>query len=433
MWCMDTIKDVMKLKVSIKKLTGLYIGVLLICVLALVLPSMADKQEKDYWVEISSEKLESQGEYPYVSVEGNPYFVLDNFSESIVLNCIYNANAEQAWEDTLAQKRFAVSEEEITNLRILATGGTGEYGSDSWKRMLPYWMGCRSFLRLFLNVTDYMTIRGILQLIVYLLLAAALVLLADRTSWKQALCMGVAAVMMNLPTASSIMAQALMFMITFVSVIILSRSKEKKWWGYFFFVVGMISVYFDWFTFPVMTYCVPILAVLCIEEKENPENTCYLNHVFEKGVLWCLGYVLMLLSKTVISSIFAGNEAMSYFFGRVTSNAGVAGGNEESFITMTKEALLKCFNGILPFAFTGRKVMVIIMAVIVVIVIFQICRRKNLLLDGCIVFSGILVPVLWITVFRHFYEIHYWFGYRVLFSAVFAILLLIGRKEERKI
>ena len=146
MWCMDTIKKTIKLQVSIKKLIGVYIGVLLICVLALVLPAMTDKQEKDYWIEISSEKLESQGEYPYVAVEGNPYFVLDNFSESIVLNCIYNANAEQVWKDTLAQKRFAVSEEEITNLRILATGGTGEFGSDGWQRMLPYWMGCRSFL-----------------------------------------------------------------------------------------------------------------------------------------------------------------------------------------------------------------------------------------------------------------------------------------------
>lgn len=433
MWCMDTIKKIIKLQVSIKKLIGVYIGVLLICVLALVLPAMTDKQEKDYWIEISSEKLESQGEYPYVAVEGNPYFVLDNFSESIVLNCIYNANADQVWKDTLAQKRFAVSEEEITNLRILATGGTGEFGSDGWQRMLPYWMGCRSFLRLLLNVTNYMTIRGIIQMVVYLLAAAALALFADRTNWRQALFLGLAAAMMNLPTASSIMAQALMFMITFINVIIVSRSNEKKWWGYLFFAVGMVTVYFDWFTFPVMTYCVPMLAVLCIEEKDNSEETCYLNHIFEKGVLWCFGYILMLLSKTAISGIFAGNEAMSYFLGRVTSNAGVAGGNEESFIVMAKEALLKCFNGILPFAFTGRKVMVIIMAVVVVIVIFQVCRRKDLLLDGCIAFSGILVPVLWITVFRHFYEIHYWFGYRVLFSAVFAILLLIGRKAERKV
>ena len=126
MWFMDIIKETVSLKISIKKILLLFLIGCAAGILLLVLPAIVDSQEMHYQVEISSEKLEEQGEYPHVAIEDNPYFVLDNFSESIILNCIYNANAENVWEDTLAQKRFRISEEELTNLRVLATGGSAE-------------------------------------------------------------------------------------------------------------------------------------------------------------------------------------------------------------------------------------------------------------------------------------------------------------------
>ena len=435
MWFMDIIKETVSLKINIKIIVLLYLAVCAAGILLLVLPAMADSQEMHYQVEISSEKLEEQGEYPHVAIEDNPYFVLDNFSESIVLNCIYNANAENVWEDTLAQKRFRISEEELTNLRVLATGGSAEYGEDSFRQMLPYWMGCRSFLRLFLNVMDYMTIRGLMQVLVWALLVTAIVMAAGKTDQRFALFLGMSAIMMNLPVASSVMAQAAMFVIVFLNVIILTRSQNKKKWSYLFFLIGMISVYFDWFTFPVITYCVPMLTVLYMEWKENAgdRKAGYYTHlIFEKGVLWCLGYGLMLLSKTAVSTVFAGKSALAYFLGRVTTNAGMAAGNEESAVSMTAKALIKCFNGILPFTFAGRKLLAVVIILVAVLVIVQVYRRKSWIMDACIAFVGIVVPVLWIVVFHHFYKVHYWFGYRVLFGTVLAILLLIGRKEEMK-
>lgn len=435
MWFMDIIKEAVSLKISIKKILLLFLIGCAAGILLLVLPAIVDSQEMHYQVEISSEKLEEQGEYPHVAIEDNPYFVLDNFSESIILNCIYNANAENVWEDTLAQKRFRISEEELTNLRVLATGGSAEYGEDSFRQMLPYWMGCRSFLRLLLNVMDYMTIRGLMQVLVGALLVTAIVLAAGRIDQRFALFLGLSAIMMNLQVASSVMAQAAMFVIVFLNVIILTRSQSKKWWSYLFFLIGMVSVYFDWFTFPVITYCVPMLSVLCMEWKENAGDRkagYYMHLIFEKGVLWCLGYGLMLLSKTAVSTVFAGKSALAYFLGRVTTNAGMVAGNEESAISMTAKALIKCFNGILPLTFVGRKMLAVIVVLVLILVIVQVYRRKSWLMDGCIAFVGIGVPILWIVAFHHFYKVHYWFGYRVLFGTVLAILLLIGRKEEMK-
>ena len=372
MWFMDIIKETVSLKISIKKILLLFLIGCAAGILLLVLPAMVDSQEMYYQVEISSEKLEEQGEYPHVAIEDNPYFVLDNFSESIILNCIYNANAENVWEDTLAQKRFRISEEELTNLRVLATGGSAEYGEDSFRQMLPYWMGCRSFLRLLLNVMDYMTIRGLMQVLVGVLLVAAIVLAAGRIDQRFALFFGLSAIMMNLQVASSVMAQAAMFVIVFLNVIILTRSQSKKWWSYLFFLIGMVS------------------------------------------------------------TVFAGKSALAYFLGRVTTNAGMVAGNEESAISMTAKALIKCFNGILPLTFVGRKMLAVIVVLVLILVIVQVYRRKSWLMDGCIAFVGIGVPILWIVAFHHFYKVHYWFGYRVLFGTVLAILLLIGRKEEMK-
>ena len=82
--------------------------------------------------------------------------------------------------------------------------------------------------------------------------------------------------------------------------------------------------------------------------------------------------------------------------------------------------------------FVGRKMLAVIVVLVLILVIVQVYRRKSWLMDGCIAFVGIGVPILWIVAFHHFYKVHYWFGYRVLFGTVLAILLLIGRKEEMK-
>ena len=199
------------------------------------------------------------------------------------------------------------------------------------------------------------------------LLVTAIVLAAGRIDQRFALFLGLSAIMMNLQVASSVMAQAAMFVIVFLNVIILTRSQSKKWWSYLFFLIGMVSVYFDWFTFPVITYCVPMLSVLCMEWKENAGERkagYYMHLIFEKGVLWCLGYGLMLLSKTAVSTVFAGKSALAYFLGRVTTNAGMVAGNEESAISMTAKALIKCFNGILPLTFVGRKMLAVIVVLV---------------------------------------------------------------------
>lgn len=202
--------------------------------------------------------------------------------------------------------------------------------------------------------------------------------------------------------------------------------------NYLFLLTGVMTAYFDFLTYPLITLGVPLIFYLvldgnCLPEKQRSSWKNLILHTLS----WGIGYVGMWSSKWVIASVLTGENIIYDAFSQIAYRSGYFTERHSYYDTLKLNLGVCNTKVILP----------ALICVAACIVIFRIKKRivadrKRFPIVGAILFVS-LYPFLWYLFTKDHSCSHSYFTWRELGISVFGILTAgvagIGGLEEKTV
>ena len=202
--------------------------------------------------------------------------------------------------------------------------------------------------------------------------------------------------------------------------------------NYLFLLTGVMTAYFDFLTYPLITLGVPLIFYLvqdgnCLPEKQRSSW----KNLFLHTLSWGIGYVGMWSSKWVIASVLTGENIIYDAFSQIAYRSGYFTEKHSYYDTLKLNLGVCNTKAILP----------ALICVAACIVIFRIKKRivadrKRFPIVGAILFVS-LYPFLWYLFTKDHSCSHSYFTWRELGISVFGILTAgvagIGGLEEKTV
>lgn len=291
-----------------------------------------------------------------------------------------------------------------------------------------YWHGYLVFLRPLLVLFDYSMIRVILAIIGIISITTLIVLICKKINWINAIIflLGLFSICIWLVTKS--INEFLIFLVAFISsIILLLRYKKIKHIGLFFFVIGSVSSFIDLLTAPIVTLgLTTIIYFLLLQKEESLTIKESTKKILSIGVSWCLGYGLTWGAKWIIVELlFENKPMMSQVFTQIAYRRKLpnnAGGKaigiwnvfENNFKFLSRPILytigIGAFIFMIGFMFTRYKK--------------KINFKENL--KKCIPYvATFLFPIVWLIVIAQHSYIHAFFVYRILIISIVSLFTII--------
>ena len=279
-----------------------------------------------------------------------------------------------------------------------------------------YWHGYITYLRPLLFIYDYNLIRLVL-FAVHLSLSVAFIVLVNKKLGTLPTIAFVSAYVLSGSFVTPFSLQYFNVMtVTQVSGIVLLKSynflHKKGWITYFFLLTGIVTVYFDLLTFPVVSLGVNLVLLLLLDGKIG------IKQILLMTFMWCVGYAGMWILKWTIATIFTNENV----FVSAMQNADKRSGSAVEGVGITYLDVLKRNVG------RYRSKALLVPYIIIFLLSFvPIVKNRSLKINKkrtlCLVFICAL-PFMWYALLRNHSYVHSWFTFRTLIPAIIAFMLL---------
>ncbi|MSU08101.1 hypothetical protein FYJ84_03725 [Veillonellaceae bacterium WCA-693-APC-5D-A] len=374
---------------------------------------------------------EKSGDYPQW-LPGNLTTQLDNFTDTLMLqNCIYSEN--NAFEASfLNPRRIYTKDGQVKNLLLQLQDATGYVYTD-----YPiYWHGYIVVLKpllYFIDVSDLCLFNAALQLVLAIYFLHCL---NRKIGVFFALSYLLVYLLLNpISLAMSFQFSIMYYIMTISSIFMIKNFKrllERELYITFFMVVGIITAYFDFLTYPLVSLSIP-LVIFLVMLANIPNNLFFssyskvLLYTSYISLSWVCGYFCMFLGKWVLAWIITGNNIVNNGFARVLYRTS-SGGD----IT----AVSAISNNLNVFMTSP------LFDVLVICLLFLLCRvfvsmrryhiNKNILhlSFGVLIIS--VYPFIWYMILSNHSFIHAFFTYRELSIFIFAFCCFVALIEKNK-
>ena len=376
-------------------------------------------------VESSIEIFYQEETYPQ-QVAGYKMSQLDNETDAIMLlNAIY----ERKEEETPLKSAMRVPRIDFEN----DYSGRNELVSWLWLKKEPesvtgyarYWHGYLLFLKPLLLLLDYADIR-ILNMIIQLFLLAFLIISMVEKGYKREIIPLLTAIAVINPVAIAMSLQfSSIYYIVFFSLLFLCNHDiddlmQKDF--IIFTVLGIVTVFFDFLTYPMAVFGMAAVFMLVKREKQGDWKNDILLLV-KWGFFWGIGYAGMWSCKWLISSLIL-HENIIYEVLKQASvhTSDVVILDEHYNLIQIVWRNIKVFAK-WPYFLLG-----------IGLIIYGLKQQIRLELrkwKNIIPFIVIAVlPILWLMILKSHSGFLYWYTYRGLMVTIFAILC--GLQAMRK-
>lgn len=383
----------------------------------------------------SYETFALEGAYPFVY--GKMYDSLDNVTDATML-----ARACYSHEEA----RISPVESAVFGYQKLAKGTTyawhsfamqyweGDSGETIDSPYSHYWHGYVLFLKPLLILFNYNQIRIVYLVVQTVMVLACLFILARKKKLRPFIPAFITLFLIQDIRLTSMSLQfSTVFYIYLIGTIILllfyDPLKRKNILPYFFLSLGMVTAFFDFLTYPLVTYGIPVTVFLILEDEEDMVHK--LKHVVLFGLCWIFGYAGMLISKPIVGSLLVRENLLIEFFNslffRIESN------NYSEFTRLNavvKNLVWFTNTRWFPFAFT------VMFSAIIIVFVRMTKKHSKAILKGC--FSTALPfllisvsPVCWFFVLSNHVYIHTFFAHKALYITVFALACLLTKIYTR--
>ncbi len=425
------------------KLFMLYIALLISAYVLMCVVYALPTQSMCRHVAESKEVFENEGEYPRLitghyntllkSVSGLPenFSVnmntqLDNFTDALML---LEARFESSYNPFVAavlnEHADIHGKSPVETLTILGTDGNSEYSAAAYGR---YWHGYQIFLKPLLIFFNYQEIRYIIMAVQIGLLVCVIAMFAYKHNCKEIVPLVCVYLFLN-PVALSLSLQYhsvwVITLIQFVFFLNYDRKyeKDKRLWIYHFFIIGCLTCFFDFLTYPLVTMGITACYLVFRYCRGVRDSIISLVKI---GVIWGIGYVLMWIGKWVIGGIVSGTDIFAEAMFTIKERASYeVAENTISYLDVLAKNIYVGYGSLLCVAaFVTISVIAALFCKIRFwnkIIVFLICA---------------LLPFGWYMVAANHSYVHAFFSYRELAITVYALcsyaVMLLSEVRNRQ-
>lgn len=293
-----------------------------------------------------------------------------------------------------------------------------------------YWHGYLSILRPLLLLFNYSGIRIVLAIITLISIVALITLLCKKISITSGVIYGIGLLAISIFIVTKSINEILIFIVAFISsIILLLKKNPEKNIGIFFFVVGSVSNFIDLLTAPLVTLGITAITYfLLVQKNESKVNIKrYILDFLKICISWALGYGITWLSKWVITEIFFGRPIISQAIEQAVFRS-----NGPQINGMNIFSLSNVFIRNMEYLSSPVAITILIAAVIYIIVMMIINRNKKIdfkeNLKKCLPYILIFfLPVIWYMVLKQHSYTHVNFTYRILVISIISLLIIASK------
>lgn len=293
-----------------------------------------------------------------------------------------------------------------------------------------YWHGYLSILRPLLLLFNYSGIRIVLAIITLISIVALITLLCKKISITSGVIYGIGLLAISIFIVTKSINEILIFIVAFISsIILLLKKNPEKNIGIFFFVVGSVSNFIDLLTAPLVTLGITAITYfLLVQRNESKVNIKrYILDFLKICISWALGYGITWLSKWVITEIFFGRPIISQAIEQAVFRS-----NGPQINGMNIFSLSNVFIRNMEYLSSPVAITILIAAVIYIIVMMIINRNKKIdfkeNLKKCLPYILIFfLPVIWYMVLKQHSYTHVNFTYRILVISIISLLIIASK------
>jgi hypothetical protein len=260
-------------------------------------------------IEESLSQLEQEYEKPYV-LHDRSRSAIGNFTDCLILNLSYYGDTQDDPLSILSnpynRDKGQPAYQDLT--KIVA-------GQAANTNYLHYCMGFRIWMRLLLSVFNFMEIRSIFIFVVWLLFGCSLITVyrATKNGFFSALYI-LSIVALNPIGVSGTLSYMDCFIIAFLGVILVPKvialsQRNSIWESMLFLVLGAVTQFFDFYTYPLITFAFPMIVLLSAKFASQAQFTAKDSYrVLIRGLAaWIFAYVgiwgLKLLATALLTNL----------------------------------------------------------------------------------------------------------------------------------
>lgn len=296
-----------------------------------------------------------------------------------------------------------------------------------------YWHGYLIVLRPLAVIFEYDEIRFFLGTIIMLLFALVTAKIHERLG----VCVAVthaAALALTFFTLSTLCLQYVCcYIILFAGELLFLKKYHVKDMGYGFlliFMLGMVTNYFDFLTYPIITLGGVLLLMIYTHYLEDTDTSFRKGmYILIKGTLcWGLGYALTWVTKWMLATLILRENVFSDALEQAVYRS--YGGNSQGVFSGMIFAVRKNMGSLLMDR--NGIILAALLICCVLIFLFWICRSKNAgkaLLPIALIS---LYPYIWYCVLVQHSIQHAYYTYKAQMITIWVILLL-GTEAIRKL
>ncbi|NLC87756.1 MAG: hypothetical protein GX682_03150 [Clostridiaceae bacterium] len=339
---------------------------------------------------------------------------------------IFHGVTEVIFEDTNKELKSSSKYEKYNPVGELQDTVQSQ-GKESFE-YARYWHGYLSIIRPLLLIFNITQIRILLTIIFLMLAIILLYLIAKKINIITMIIFLLSLITIEYFYIGVSLQGSFVFLITMIlSIIILMKDGKIKNLGLSFFVVGMITNYFDFLTVPLITFGFPMILYFLLKQKEEKiRSKQAILIIIKTGLAWVIGYALTWFTKWVLVDVFCNRNMITSAIQQVLYRSR---GNNISL-----------FDGMLKNLHYEKYIIIFLIFVKLNYMIFRKflvkpkIQKKYLIEDSIPYIIIALLPFIWYLIVGQHSNNHPFFTYRNLLLTIICIpISMLKDKVKYKI
>lgn len=417
--------------IPVLKYVGAFCITVVLAVFLLLLAACLPQKPIDVHVRESAEIMITEGCYPRISdmTYGSR---LDNWTDAIML-MESKATSSQRIDSVLSNPMFSYGGPYPVDDLLEYAKDENPTPSSYYTR---YWMGFRSILRLMLVFVNYYQLKRYLAFAFFILFAALIGSITRNVNQHAGLLFAVSILFVRPYIICNSLQFSCCFLIAFAAMLLIPWvSRHPKYECLFFMEVGMVTMYFDFYTTPIITFGLPMVYLYLLRTVRGEKITS--RQLLKNALIWFGAYVLMWFAKMLLTMLFTSDNALQNGLQALFTWMGLNGQTREDAQYNPILALLRVAVPIV----SDRAGAVILLAAVVLLISVLIyglytgkidrsacsCNRR--------LFAVAAMPFIWFLVAAEPTTVHFWFQYRSIaltYWAIGAYLCLAWKQSAKK-
>lgn len=380
----------------------------------------------------SAEKMLVEGTYPIMG-DRNVGSSLDNFTDAIML-MQSKSMSRRGLRSTLSNPMYIdESGDPVQSLYAYASDPDVEINNHYYR----YWMGFRAIVRLLLVFMDYYQIRRYVAFLFLLLFSILLCQISRTLNQKTALAFALSIILVKPDVICNSLQYSCCYFIAFSAMLLVPWvSENPKYEKLFFMEVGMITMYFDFYTTPILTFGMPMVYLYLL--KASKEEAISGKRILQNGIVWLVSYVLMWLAKLTLTTLLTTYNGLENGIGSLKYNLNERNQVSANLLLRSIDAFERVLRPVFPNTIDKRCALVVLAVLVILIIIAA--YRGRIAFDKCKKYVSIYVislfPLIWYVASARPLQNHFIFQYRsvaVIFWVIGAYLCLIGNHPKSSV